>query len=104
MTAGLRCLDSVRCVSDMPPVPEDCWFDELADFLGPAYWAPGTSRVQAFTYGTEQEIEFLFDRLELREGSRVLDIGCGPGRHSLALARRGIDVVGVDHAEAFIDL
>ena len=28
---------------------------------------------------------------------RVLDVGCGPGRHALALARRGIDVVGVDH-------
>ena len=27
---------------------------------------------------------------------RVLDVGCGPGRHSLALARRGIEVVGVD--------
>ena len=35
---------------------------------------------------------------------RVLDVGCGPGRHSLALARRGIDVVGVDHSPAFVRL
>jgi SAM-dependent methyltransferase len=26
----------------------------------------------------------------------VLDAGCGPGRHVLALQRRGVDVVGVD--------
>jgi SAM-dependent methyltransferase len=88
----------------MPPVPDGPWFDELADFLGKAYWAPDTSRIQAFTYGTEQEVEFLYEQLHLREGSRVLDLGCGPGRHSLALARRNIDVVGIDHSEAFIDL
>jgi SAM-dependent methyltransferase len=35
---------------------------------------------------------------------RVLDVGCGPGRHAHALARRGIDVVGVDIAQRFVDL
>ena len=35
---------------------------------------------------------------------RVLDVGCGPGRHSLALARRGIEVVGVDHIAEFVRL
>ena len=88
----------------MPLPPETCWFDELAGFLGRAYWAPNTSKVQAFTSGTEQEVAFLVERLGLREGSRVLDVGCGPGRHSLALARRGIDVVGVDHSDVFIEL
>jgi SAM-dependent methyltransferase len=82
----------------MPPVPENAWFDELARFLGTAYLR------NAFTYGTEQEIGYLFDRLDLHAGSRVLDLGCGPGRHSLALARRGVDVVGVDHSEEFVAL
>jgi SAM-dependent methyltransferase len=82
----------------MPPVPEHAWFDDLARFLGAAYLR------NAFTYGTEQEIDFLFERLDLHAGSRVLDLGCGPGRHSLALARRGVDVVGVDHSEAFVAL
>ena len=29
-------------------------------------------------------------------GERVLDLGCGPGRHAAALARRGARVVGLD--------
>jgi cyclopropane fatty-acyl-phospholipid synthase-like methyltransferase len=85
-----------------PPVPEGPWFNEMAKFLGKAYWAPGTGRVMAFTKGTEQEIAFLVDTLKLEPGERVLDVGCGPGRHALALARRGIDVVGVDLSEDFV--
>jgi SAM-dependent methyltransferase len=84
--------------------PPDGWFDEIAAFLGPAYWSPGTGRVQAFTAGTEQEVEFLARALGLEAGARVLDVGCGPGRHALALARRGYDVVGVDRSTEFVDL
>jgi SAM-dependent methyltransferase len=33
---------------------------------------------------------------------RVLDVGCGPGRHAHALARKGVGVVGVDISFAFL--
>jgi SAM-dependent methyltransferase len=79
-------------------VTDRYWFDALADFLGPAYLR------NAFTKGTEQEVEFLVGALELEPGMRVLDVGCGPGRHSLALARRGFHVVGVDHSAEFVRL
>jgi SAM-dependent methyltransferase len=83
---------------------DDAWFNPIAEFLGKAYWAPGTTRVQAFTTGTEQEVEFLVDALQLQPGLRLLDVGCGPGRHSLALAARGIDVLGIDLSPDFIAL
>src|SRR5262249_22413251 len=82
----------------MPPVPDGPWFNPVAAYLGPAYLR------NAFTKGTEQEVDFLVERLVLKEGMRVLDAGCGPGRHALALARQGIEVVGVDLSPDFIEL
>jgi Methylase involved in ubiquinone/menaquinone biosynthesis len=37
-----------------------------------------------------------FDRFDLRPGERVLDMGCGAGRHAFELYRRGADVVALD--------
>ena len=37
-----------------------------------------------------------FDRLGLRPGDRVLDMGCGAGRHAFEMFRRGGDVVAFD--------
>jgi SAM-dependent methyltransferase len=84
--------------------PEEFWFNDVAAFLGPAYWAPDTTRVMSFTTGTVQEVDFLVGALDLGPGSYVLDAGCGPGRHALELARRGIRVVGVDASPDFIAL
>ncbi len=41
--------------------------------------------------------------LSLKRGSRVLDLGCGHGRHAVELALRGHLVTGVDRSEYFID-
>jgi SAM-dependent methyltransferase len=80
------------------PSPEGAWFNPVARFLGPAYLR------NAFTLGTEQEVEFLVGALGLEPGMRLLDVGCGPGRHALALARRGLDVTGVDLSPEFVEL
>ncbi|HET6562543.1 MAG TPA: methyltransferase domain-containing protein [Marmoricola sp.] len=37
-----------------------------------------------------------FDRLGLRAGERVLDMGCGAGRHAFEMYRRGADVIALD--------
>jgi ubiquinone/menaquinone biosynthesis C-methylase UbiE len=40
-----------------------------------------------------------FDRLGLRAGDRLLDLGCGAGRHAFAAAERGARVVAVDASD-----
>ncbi len=76
----------------------DHWFEPVADHMGAAYLR------YSFTKGTEQEVGFLAQALGLRPGQRLLDVGCGPGRHAHAFARRGIEVVGVDISQRFVDL
>lgn len=50
-------------------------------------------RQKAFTRTEAHQIWCL---LGLRSGSRILDLCCGNGRHAIALAQRGLQVVGID--------
>lgn len=49
-----------------------------------------------FTFATRAEVEFIIENLKLRPGDRVLDVGCGVGRHAVELAKRGMHVTGLD--------
>lgn len=55
-----------------------------------------------FTGNTRAEVEFLVELLALPRGSRILDVGCGTGRHSIALAASGFKVTGVDISEGML--
>lgn len=74
------------------------WFEDVARHLQGAYLR------YSFTKGTTQEIDFLVSSLHLDSSTRVIDVGCGPGRHAIELARRGIQVHGVDISSDFIDI
>lgn len=54
------------------------------------------------TERTAQEVDFIESSLLLSPFARILDVGCGFGRHSIELARRGYDVVGIDPSPAMI--
>ena len=56
-----------------------------------------------FTKNTFREIDFLLEELELRPGASILDIGCGTGRHSIELARRGYVLTGIDLSSQMLD-
>lgn len=49
-----------------------------------------------FTKNTLKEVDFLLEELGLAAGGSVLDVGCGTGRHSIELARRGYAATGLD--------
>lgn len=49
------------------------------------------------------EVDNIVSLLNIQQNDRLLDLSCGTGRHSLELARRGFDVVGVDRTASFIE-
>ena len=49
------------------------------------------------------EVEAIISLLQLHPGMSILDLCCGPGRHSLELARRGFYVTGVDRTRRYLD-
>lgn len=89
--------DSTRSAPENEGSGREHW-EGLADHLGRAYLR------YSFTMGTVQEVDHLVGALGLQPGHRVLDVGCGPGRHAHELARRGMVVHGVDISQTFVDL
>ncbi len=65
-------------------------WEEFFDGHAPVYMD------NSFTKNTVEEAEFVLEELRLPPGSRILDVGCGTGRHAVELARRGYQVTGVD--------
>ncbi|MFZ5516742.1 MAG: class I SAM-dependent methyltransferase [Candidatus Zhuqueibacterota bacterium] len=49
-----------------------------------------------FTKNTVAEVDFLLEELRLAPGSAILDVGCGTGRHTIELAKRGYAMTGLD--------
>lgn len=69
---------------------ERAWFAEV---FRAAYLKAHPVRGDATT---RAEVDFIETRLGAVEGARLLDVACGYGRHSLELARRGHEMVGLD--------
>ena len=51
---------------------------------------------------TEKQVDFIARFFS--KDSRLLDAGCGIGRHSIKLGERGFDVLGVDSSPLYVDI
>jgi SAM-dependent methyltransferase len=58
---------------------------------------------QSWVEETDSQVDFIIKTLSLSGKERILDLACGFGRHSLAFARKGFSVVGVDITKGYID-
>ncbi len=51
----------------------------------------------------EENCEKIIEILKLQPSDRILDLACGTGRYSIALARRGFNVTGLDYSNVYIE-
>ena len=55
---------------------------------------------ECFVQGTLGECDFIEQELECNKSLKILDVGCGTGRHSIELSRRGYTITGIDLSES----
>jgi 2-polyprenyl-3-methyl-5-hydroxy-6-metoxy-1,4-benzoquinol methylase len=72
------------------------WYEELFENYGIKY------DKEEFAQGSIGECDFIEKEIDYDKSTRILDIGCGTGRHSIELAKRGYPVVGIDLSESLL--
>ena len=70
------------------------WYEELFENYAKGYDG------EEFTKGTMRECDFIEKEINYDKRVTILDIGCGTGRHSIELTKRGYSVTGIDLSEA----
>jgi 2-polyprenyl-3-methyl-5-hydroxy-6-metoxy-1,4-benzoquinol methylase len=73
------------------------WYESLFENYGLKY------DNEIFTQGTTGECDFIEAEIEYNKELKILDIGCGTGRHSIELTKRGYKITGVDLSDTQLE-
>jgi len=70
------------------------WYETLFENYGQKYDS------ESFTQGTIGECDFIEKEIGFNKSIKILDIGCGTGRHSIELSKRGYNIMGIDLSDS----
>ncbi len=72
------------------------WYETLFENYAQKYES------ECYVQGTVGECDFIERELEYNKSLKILDIGCGTGRHAIELTKRGYRVTGIDLSECML--
>jgi len=72
------------------------WYETLFENYADKY------EKEPYTKGTIGECDFIEKEIGYNKDLKILDIGCGTGRHSIELAKRGYNVFGIDLSDSML--
>lgn len=73
------------------------WYEQLFENYARKY------DEESFVQGTQGECDFIEEEIGYKKYIKILDIGCGTGRHAIELSERGYSVKGIDLSPAQIN-
>jgi len=73
------------------------WYELLFENYGQQY------DQESFVKGTVGECDFIEKELCYDKSLKILDVGCGTGRHSIELSKRGYTITGIDLSEDMLN-
>lgn len=109
MFSGEKIFDKLEAISERPApfqvyTTDELWTDDhtsaqmLACHLNEA--VDLSSRNAKFI---RRSVEWILSRFRAHAGMKIADFGCGPGLYTTALARRRLQVTGIDFSKRSID-
>jgi ubiquinone/menaquinone biosynthesis C-methylase UbiE len=70
------------------------WYESLFENYGQKY------DKECFVQGTIGECDFIEQELAYDKSLKIIDVGCGTGRHSIELTKRGYHITGIDLSDS----
>jgi 2-polyprenyl-3-methyl-5-hydroxy-6-metoxy-1,4-benzoquinol methylase len=70
------------------------WYESLFENYAQKY------DKECYVQGTPGECDFIEQELNYSKDIRIIDVGCGTGRHAIELSKRGYQVTGIDLSES----
>ncbi len=84
------------------PGQDQHWSDQ--DAAGRVRWLRAGGQLGEWADNTISDVEFASQTLHLDEGDTLVNLTCGWGRHAIALAHFGLNVIGIDRSADLLGL